>query len=464
MNITELKKTSTDLHVKVNVPVKDIELDIEKELKDLTKTARIDGFRVGKVPASILKKKYGASLRADVVKNKITNAINEVVKDKNLRILTEPEIDDLKNEENKDLEFILKYQLIPEIPMPDFTKISIEKPVLELKDTDIDEEVKKIAELSKDYATETKVKAKQGDQVTIDAVGYVDDKAFEGGKLEGHKLVLGSGTFIPGFEDQLIGCKKDEDVTVNVNFPEYYHEKSLAGKPSEFKVKVLAVHKESPVKIDDDFAKKFNLENLEKLKEQVAKNIHNSYAEQINTLMKMELFDQLEDMMRFDVPEKLLNKEVDILKQQLEGSGDEDFLSKSKAEQEKYCNKLAARRVRVGLMLAEYVRLHNLQIQKDDVSNAIMAQARNFPGREKEIFDFYLKNPDSVESFKGPILEDKAVEEIFKKEIKLKEKSYTKDKLEKFLAQDNEFEKAKKPKKAAKNASNEKVKDSKTNQ
>ncbi len=438
MKITEIKNDDTDLHVRVTIPSKEVASEVDKELAKLAKDAKIDGFRVGKVPTSFLKKKYGISLRADAVRNKIIKAIGDITKDKNLRAIGDPEVDDIKNEENKDLEFTLKYQLLPEITMPDFKKISIEKPVLELKDKDIDEQMEQLIGASKEYNKISKSKAKKGDQVTIDAVGYVDEKAFAGGKLTAHKLVLGSGAFIPGFEEQLIGAKSGDDVSVKVDFPKEYHEKTLAGKPSEFKVKVLEVHNETPAKLDDEFAKKFNFESLEKLREQIAKNMREVYEEPIETMMKMELFDKLETILKFDVPKVLLDREIGILEKQAPQIDDEEFKTKSQENKEAYFTKLASRRVKLGLMLAEYVKLQNVEIEKADVQKAVMDQARNFPGRENEIIDFYVKNPNALESLKGPILEDKAVKIIFEKEVKLTEKPYNKAKLEKLLGKDNQ--------------------------
>ncbi|WPX98645.1 Trigger factor [Candidatus Megaera polyxenophila] len=434
MNITEIKNDKTDLHLKVNIPSKEISAEIEKELARLSKDAKIDGFRVGKVPTSFLKKKYGDSLRAEAVKNKIVKAIGDITKDRNLRVLMEPEIEDIIDEESKDLEFTLKYQLFPEITIPDFKNIAIEKPVLELKDKDIDEQLEKLVSTSKEYKKINTSKAKKGDQVTIDAIGYVDGKAFAGGKLTAHKLVLGSGVFIPGFEDQLIGAKTGDDISVKVDFPKDYHEKTLAGKPSEFKVKILEVHSESEVKLDDEFAQKFKFENLGKLREQIAKNMQEVYEEPIKTMMKMALFDKLENMLKFDVPKTLLDKEIKILEKQAAEVEDKELEEKSSKDKETYFAKLALRRVKLGLMLAEYVKIHKLEIEKTDIQKAIMDQAKNFPGRENEIIDFYLKHPKALESLKGPVLEDKAVKTIFEKEVKLLEKSYSKDKLEKLLA------------------------------
>lgn len=433
MNISELKNDKTEFHAKVTIPVNSITGEIDQELKGIAKTAKMDGFRVGKVPTHILKKKYASSIRADIVRKKINSTIDELIKKNNLNIAMDPAIEDLENEDDKDLAFTLKFELLPEIKLPEFKKISIEKPVMKVSEKDVNEQINRIAEFSKTYEKESKGKAASGDQLTIDAVGYVDGKAFEGGKLEGHKLVLGSNTFIPGFEDQLIGSKAGDDVKVKVTFPEKYHAENLAGKPSEFKVQVKAVHKAITPKIDDEFAKKFKCDMLEKLKEQIKENLSTSYQEPIHILMKMNLFDKLENMLKFEVPKSLIEREVSILEKQSDQFSDLDLNKKSDKEKAEYFEKLAARRVRIGLVLAEYVKQKNLKITEDDIRQAIIAQARNYPGQEKQVIEFYQKDRQALEALKGPILEEKGVKEIFDNEIIINEKSYSKDKLEELL-------------------------------
>lgn len=433
MNIAELKNDKTEFHAKVTIPVNYITKEIDQELKDIAKTAKMDGFRVGKVPTHILKKKYASSIRADIVRKKINSTIDELIKKNNLNIAMEPAIEDLENEDDKDLAFTLKFELLPEIKLPEFKKIAIEKPVMEVTDKDINEQINRIVEFSKTYEKESKGKAVSGDQLTIDALGYVDGKAFEGGKLEGHKLVLGSNTFIPGFEDQLIGSKAGDDVKVKVTFPEEYHAKNLAGKASEFKVQVRAVHKANTPKIDDEFAKKFKCDTVEKLKEQIKANLSTSYQEPIHILMKMNLFDKLENMLTFEVPKSLIEREVSILEKQSDQFADPDINKKSAKEKTEYFEKLAARRVRIGLVLAEYVKQKNLKITEDDIRQAIIAQARNYPGQEQQVIEFYQKDRQALEALKGPILEEKGVKEIFDNEIIIKDKTYSKEKLEALL-------------------------------
>jgi len=437
--ITELKNEGLDFQVKVKIPSSIIETKVQDELLKLVSRVTMPGFRPGKVPVSTVEKKHGASVRQDVLAHETNHITQRIIKENKLNIATDPKIEDLKNETGKDVEFTLKFERLPKIDIPDFKKISIDKPVLKVAEKDIDEKIEKLAEFSKDYSKESKSKAAKGDQVTIDAVGYVDDVAFEGGKLTGHKLVLGSKSFIDTFEDQLVGTKKDEEVTVNVTFPENYHAADLAGKPAKFEVKILAVHKPEEVEINDEFAKKFKFESVEKLREQVANNIRAEFAEPIGTIMKMSLFDQLEKMLDFEVPASLIQREYQILKSQGEQLKESDPSLKDKADKDldKYYQKLALRRVRIGLMLAEYVQAHELRIEQNDIKAAVMSQARNFPGQEMAIIEYYQKNQNALEALKGPILEEKGVKHIFENAIKIKEKEYSRKDLEKFLEKEN---------------------------
>ena len=433
MKIAELKNDKNEFHTKITFPAKEVNSEIDKELKNIAKTAKMDGFRVGKVPAHILKKKYASSIRADIVRKKINSSIDEIIKKNNLNIAMDPAIEDIKNEDDKELEFTLKFELLPEIKLPEFKKISVEKPILKVTDKDIDDQIDRMASFSKTFDKESKGKSDSGDQLTIDAIGYVDGKAFDGGKLDAHKLVLGSNAFIPGFEDQLIGKKSGDDVTVKVTFPKEYHSKDLAGKHSEFKVQIKAIHKANAPKIDDEFAKKFKCDTVSKLKAQIKENFSTSYEEPINVLMKMDLFDKLEAMLKFDLPKSLIKREVSVLEKQSEQFADSEINKKSDKEKTSYFETLASRRVRIGLMLAEYVKQKNLQITEEDVRQAIIEQAKSYPGQEQEVIEFYQKDRQALESLKGPILEEKGIKDIFANEIILNEKTYSKDKLEKLL-------------------------------
>ncbi|BFD46529.1 MAG: trigger factor [Rickettsia endosymbiont of Sergentomyia squamirostris] len=441
MQVTELKNEGLDFEVKVVLPSSKIANEVQKELASLAKKVKLDGFRVGKVPISIVNKKYKQSVRSDVVNHEINHAVQHVIKDHKLKTVGEPQLENLRNEENEDIEFTLKFELLPDIELPDFKKMKITHPKLVIKEDDVNKQIDKLASISKIYNKESKGKVKKGQEVTIDAIGYVNNEAFEGGKVTDYKLVIGSGTFIEGFEDQLIGTKIGDEVEVNVKFPEDYHMEQVAGQPAKFIVQVKAVHSADEVVIDDEFAKKFNCETLEELRDNISKSIENEYSEPIRILMKMSLFDQLEKLLMFNVPKSLIDQEISILKSQTEESNsdsDSIFKDKSEAEISEYYNKLVLRRVRIGLMLSEYMKIKNLHIEQKDLVSAIMAQARKFPGQETAIFDFYKKNPNALERLKGPLLEEKTVQHIFDNEVILEEKNYTKEKLEEFLAQEED--------------------------
>lgn len=435
MGITVLKNEGLDFHARISTPLSEIDDDIQKELLDLTKKVKIAGFRAGKVPVSIVKKKYGTSVRNDIIERRINHSVNHVIKEHNLNIIGRPKIEELQNEPDKALEFTVKIELLPKITILDLKKISLDRPKLEVNSKDVEEQLEKLAALTKSYTKESKAKIKDGDQVTIDAIGYIKDEAFEGGKLNDFKVVIGSNALIPGFEKQLIGSKTGSELDVNVTFPENYHAKDLAGKDARFAVQIKAVHTAEPTVIDEEFAKKFQSNSLEELRTHFAKQIENESEEAINTIMKMNLFDKLEKLLDFDVPESLLEQEKNILKSETDKNDQDESLLKDKSPKEitEYYNKLALRRLRIGLLLAEYAKSKNLQLEPDDLRKVIMQQARNFPGQENMIFDFYKNNPRAIEGLKGPALEDKAVQYIFNNEIKLKEKKYTKEELEKYL-------------------------------
>ncbi|MDR0329163.1 MAG: trigger factor [Rickettsia sp.] len=441
MQVTELKNEGLDFEVKVVLPSSKIANEVQKELASLAKKVKLDGFRVGKVPISIVNKKYKQSVRSDVVNHEINHAVQHVIKDHKLKTVGDPQLENLRNEENEDIEFTLKFELLPDIELPDFKKMKITHPKLVIKEDDVNKQIDKLASISKIYNKESKGKVKKGQEVTIDAIGYVNNEAFEGGKVTDYKLVIGSGTFIEGFEDQLIGSKTGDEVEVNVKFPEDYHMEQVAGQQAKFIVQVKAVHSADEVVVDNEFAKKFNCETLEDLRDNISKSIENEYSEPIRTLMKMSLFDQLEKLLMFNVPKSLIDQEISILKSQTEESNsdsDSIFKDKSEAEISEYYNKLVLRRVRIGLMLSEYMKIKNLHIEQKDIVSAIMAQARKFPGQETAIFDFYKKNPNALERLKGPLLEEKTVQNIFDNEVILEEKNYTKEKLEEFLAQEED--------------------------
>ena len=440
MQVTELQRDDTNFQAKIIISADIIFNKIEKELKNVAKTAKIPGFRNGKVPASILAKKYSASIRSDILKDEVHHAIEHVIEDNKLDIANEPQIEDFRAEEGKDMEFVLKCELLPKISLPDFSKILIEKPQVIIQDEDIDGRIAELMKFSKSYHVETNDSALDGDQVTIDAVGYIDEKAFDGGKVDNYKLVLGSKSFVDTFEEQLIGSKAGDEVVVHVTFPKDYHMKDLADKAAKFVVQVRSIHKSEIPELDDAFAKKFNCDTVEKLREQVTQNIKATFDEPIHTTMKMSLFDQLEKILEFNVPKSLIEQEALVLKNQVSNDSNALFQDKSELEQEEYYQKLSIRRVKVGLLLAEYIKNKSLTIEQKDIQDAVMSRVKNFPSQERQVFEFYQKNPKAIESLKGGIIEEKGVRHIFSNEVTLIEKDYTIKELEEFLNKEDDKE------------------------
>jgi trigger factor len=443
MNIKTLKDEGLEKHFRIVISSTEIDKSIFNELQEIAPTVKMPGFRAGKVPLLMVKKKYGASIRSDVINKEIRQSVEKLLKDKKLKTISTPSVDDLTAEDGKDLEFTLKMEIFPEMTGLDFKKIKLERPVAKPTDEDIDTRLNEIAASNVSFNKESKAKAAKGDQVTLDCVGYINGKAFDGGTLNDHKLVLGSGTFIPGYEEQLIGSKAGDEMLVKVTFPDNYHAKEMAGKESEFKVKIHAIHKPEAAKIDDELAKKFGMKDVAELRTRIADTMRSSFDADILTILKMKLFDQLEKSLTFDVPATMLEREYKMIKAQADKSQEGEKSSKNKPSDKKLdesLHRIALRRVRIGLMLADYAERHNITLNQNDLKEAIMTQARMFPGQEQMIFDYYSKNQKALESLRGPILEEKAVKQILETEAAVKDKEYSIASLEKFLKEENDKE------------------------
>ncbi len=437
MNIEELKNENLDLELKVTIGKDVIAKGLEKELATASKEINMPGFRKGKVPMSMVKNKYGAAARQDVVKNSIMDSLKEIEESRKLKLATSPEVENIVSEEGKDVSFTAKYILMPEIKMPDWSKVKIEKPAIEFSDKEIDEFIADIAKQSTSFKeVKAGTKAKMDDQVTIDAIGYVDDKAFAGGKLEGHKLVLGSKSFIDNFEEQLVGAKAGDEIKVKVKFPDEYHAKELAGKDAVFDCKVIAVSKAETPTMDDAFVKEnFKVESLEEFKGLVKKDAEGKYNNQITILVKKRLFDELEKLVDFPLSNTLLEKEIKLLESQLKAGGnDSELEGKSDKEKQKYIEDLCKRRLRIGFLLAEYSNSNNIKITNQDLQAEVSKRVSMMEPRMQEFYIKYIQeNKSAIEEIKGSVVEDKTVEHILKNQLKSTEKKYSKKKMDELL-------------------------------
>lgn len=418
MQVTQTNADGLKHEFKVVIPAGHLEEKVSIRLAEVGRTVRIPGFRPGKVPMGILKKKYGSSVMGEVLESAVNDGTQHALEEHKLRPAVQPKVEITSFEEGSDLEFTIAIETLPEVKITGLGDLALEKPVAEVSDADVDEALQNIANRQEktDVAAKTHA-AKSGEVVVIDFLGKVNDVPFDGGKAEGYSLKLGSGNFIPGFEDQLIGAKAGDERVVKVTFPADYGSEALAGKDAEFVVKVHEVRKVVPATIDDELAKGVGLEGLAELKKAVREEIERDYANLSRAHLKRHLLDQLAGQYDFVVPESMVDLEFDAIWKQLEKDKSEgrlDAADQGKSDEalkEEY-RAIATRRVRLGLVLSEVGRENNITIVQDDLNRAVMAEARRYPGQEHMVFQYFQKNADALNSLRAPIFEEKVIDFI----------------------------------------------------
>lgn len=424
----------------VTVPVADLTQALEARIAEITPTLNIKGFRPGKVPTAHVRRLYGKALMGEVVEKTLTETTQKVLEDNKLRPAGDP---DLKPEGDMDAVMDGKADLAYEIAidiMPDFEPVdpatlSLKRPVYTPTDKEVDEAVAELAKQNRTYEAKTgkTVKAKDGDMVVIDFVGKLDGVAFDGGSAEGAELVLGSGQFIPGFEEQLVGAKPEGDVQVKVTFPETYQAENLKGKEAVFDVKVHEVKGPVDAPADDAFAERLGIENLEKLRELLKGNLEKEYAGASRFKLKRALLDQLDTKHDFPLPPKMVEAEFAAIWQQVEQDKEagqlppEDLKKSDKKLKEEY-RKIAERRVRLGLVLAEIGRANNVQVTEQELGEAMRQEAMKYGPQAQQVFDLFRQNPNAQAQLRAPIFEDKVVDLIVEK-AKVKDQKVSKDDL-----------------------------------
>lgn len=451
MQVKETVADGLKHEFEISVPAADIDAKVDEKLVDLKDKVRLNGFRPGKVPVAHLKKVYGRSVKAETIDELIRDTNSRVFTERGFRLATEPKV--TMPSEQKDVEALLEgksdlvysvaIEVVPAITLADFKSFSLEKPVAEVSDSDTDDAIKRIADQNRPFAAKAEgAKAETGDRVTISFKGTIDGTPFEGGSGEGIAVLIGSNTFIPGFEEQLIGIGADETRTLKVSFPANYANAELAGKPAEFETTATAIEAPGEVAIDDEFAKTLGMESLDKLKEAVRERIKAEYAAITRQRVKRELLDQLDQAHRFDAPPSLVEDEFNLMwnsiKSEMQSAGKTfaDENTTEEAAQEEY-RKIADRRVRLGLVLSEIGEKNSITVSEDEVGRAVIERARQMPGREKEVWDFYRSNPQALAQLRAPIYEDKVVDFILEL-AKVTEKPVSRED----LLKDDEDEKA----------------------
>lgn len=434
MQVTETKSEGLSREFKIAVPAAEIDERIDARLKDIAGQAQMPGFRPGKVPVSLLKKRYGDAVRGEVLEQTVNTSSQRMVSEQGIRPAGQPKIEVTTFEEGSDLEFTMTLDVMPDIEPIDFSKITLEKMVVKVDDKDVDEQLERLADMHKESQPISGNRAaKKGDVLVIDFVGKIDDKAFDGGSAEGYNLELGSGSFIPGFEDQLIGVKAGDEKEIKVTFPEEYGAEELAGKDAVFECKVHEIREPVAVPIDDELAKKMGKDSLDDLKQAMAEERGREYGEMTRMHLKRSLLDQLSDIAEFDIPPGLLEDEFNSIWEQFQqekeqGNLDEEEAAKSDDEHKQELQEIAERRVRLGLLLSEIGRTNEIQVGQDEINRALFQAAQRYPGQEQQVIEFYRSNPEAMQQLSGPLYEDKVVDYILEL-AKVTEKSVTLDEL-----------------------------------
>ena len=403
-----IKLTADELDTKVNEKLHEAQPDVEMK-----------GFRKGKVPIALLKRQFGQRILGEAMQETIDGAMSKHFEDSGDRPAMQPNVEMKEGEkwkEGDDVEVSLTYEALPTIPEVDFSKIKLQKLVVKSDKAAVDEALDNLASSANDFKDRKKgSKAKDGDQIVIDFIGTVGGEAFDGGSSEDYPLVLGSNSFIPGFETQLVGCKVGEDKKVKVTFPQEYGSENLAGKDAEFACKIKNVKEPVPAKINDELATKFGAEDLKALKVQISERLESEYGGAARAVMKRHLLDALDKKVKFELPPSLVEAEAKQIAHQLyhEENPDVKDHEHEDIKPSKEHNKLAERRVRLGLLLAELGQKAEVEVSDAEMSQAIMAQSRQYPGQEKEFFEFMQKNEQMQQQLRAPIFEDKVVDHIF---------------------------------------------------
>jgi trigger factor len=440
MQVVEKSSEGLSRVLEVRVPVGDLTSKLDAKIAEMAPKMRVKGFRPGKVPAAHVRKMYGRELMGEILNDTLNQTSQQALTDRNIRPAAQAELKPL-GDLNKvvagqeDLAYELAVEVMPEFEPIDPTTLELTRPTYAPQDADVDEAMKELLGQSRQYEKKggKAPKAAEGDQLLIDFVGRIDGEAFDGGSGTDAELVIGSGRFIPGFEEQLKGAKAGETRTVSVTFPEDYGAKHLAGKAAEFETTVKEVRAPKEAAADEDFAKSIGFESLEALQNAIRTQLEDSYAQASRFKLKRALLDQLDAKHSFDLPAGMVQAEFDAIWRQVEadkakGALPPEDASKSEDELKAEYRKIAERRVRLGLVLAELGRRANVQVTDQELSQAIMNEARNYPGQERAVFDFYRQNPQAAAQLRAPIYEEKVCDYVFGV-AKVTDQSVSKEKL-----------------------------------
>ena len=411
----------------VIVDKKNVQTKMNERLKELQKEVALKGFRPGKVPSDVIKNQFGKSIYGEVVDKILRETTTKAIDEKKLKVAGQPKIDLKQFGEGKDLNFELQIDCLPTVSLKSFDKFKATSFKIKIEEKIIEEKIKEIANQNKQFEDKNE-KAINGDQVTFDYSAKVDGNKFDGSEGKGVQLELGKDLFLKGFDEQLIGVKKNDTKILDATLPANHPKKELANKKTKFECKVLNVKKPKATKIDDDFAKLIGAKDIKDLKSLIEKQISSQYSQALNSITKKEILDQIEKNHQVDLPQNLIDQEISVMTQNLKLEEKE----KHKTGNEK----LAKSRIKLGLLLNEYGEKNNLKVSDEEVSNEIQKQIKSMPGQEKMVLEYYQKNPSASQSLKGSLYEEKIIE-LIKSKINLTSKEINTKEAEKIIAEFN---------------------------
>ena len=458
MEVTESLSEGLKRELKIVLAANELEDQLATRLNEIKGQVRLNGFRPGKVPVSHIRKIYGRSVMAEVVQKAVTDSSQKALDERSERPAYQPEIS-LPEDQDKmesviegqaDLAYTMAFEIVPEFEIQDFSALKLERPTTAVEDSHIDESIGQLTQQYREFEPRgEKDKAETGDRVIIDFVGRIEGDAFEGGSQEDAPLELGSNTFLPGFEDQLVGSKAGDEVTVKVSFPEEYGVEYLAGKPAEFEVKVKEVARPADAEVNEEFANRLGFEDLAKMREAISDRVSQEFDMVSKAQLKRQLLDKLDEVYDFALPQRLVDQEFEQIWEQVtreleqsEKTFEDEDTTEDEAREE--YRGIAERRVRLGLVLGEIGEKSDVSVSDEEVNRALMERIRQFPGQEKQVYDFYQQNPQALLELRGPIFEQKVVDYIVE-QADVTDKKVSKDELFK----DPEDEAEEKPKKAS---------------
>jgi trigger factor len=418
MQVTEEKNEGLQREFVITLEASEIDEKVQSRLREIGKNQKIPGFRPGKAPMSILKQRFGQAVMGEVLERAVSDSSQQVIQERGLRPAGQPDIQLESFEQGQDLVYRMKLELMPDIEPMDFSQLSVTTQKVEVPDHEVDEALERLASQQKESKpVEEPRPAQKGDILVVDFSGEVDGEKYPGMEAEDHHLELGSNRFVEGFEDQLVGVQPGEEKTVEVTFPEQYMNSQLAGKAAQFHVKVKELREAEPVEINDEFAQKFGEEDLNALKERVRDQIRQDYERLTRQRTKRQLLDQLAEGHSFDVPQSMVDSEFDAIWQQIEqdrqqGQLDAEDAEKSEEQLKEDYRQIAERRVRLGLLLSEVGRNQQIDVTQEELNKALIEEVQRYPGREREVFEYYQSDQNALQNLRAPIYEDKVIDYI----------------------------------------------------